>query len=238
MKQSKTLSDQKAKDKLEQAWGDFQPSDDQRMDAPTLAVRAYIDSREQHPREAIRRYEELANANYRPVSVLNNRALQLHAKKAIRQGEKRSGPGGEVDPNCQAVFYNRAMLAWYKRLDDGKSFLPSQAIDDIERALQLGPVVPGLYRDVALLYATASGDDLRHIPVSLEAPITTAFQMWTREQRMERALSYLRQASATANLSIPSPKIIIFAMLSALIPLLRLCTAYNRNAPFRQCHCD
>jgi hypothetical protein len=65
-------------------------------------------------------------------------------------------------------------------------------LDDIERAIQLGPPSHALYRDAALLYGRAA--DLRRTPVMLDAPIATALFLEARPRRIERALFYARES--------------------------------------------
>jgi tetratricopeptide (TPR) repeat protein len=191
LKQSESLSSNN--DKLDRAWADLKPADDRIMDVPTLTVNAYIQCRKQNAREAIAKYN-LLSASSPSVLVLNNRAYCHLLRKNFRGARDDLEAAARCDPNCQAVFYNRALLAYNERLASSKLLLPSQALDDIDRAIHLGPQTAGLYRDAARLYDRAALDDLRRIPCALEAPIVTALHFRTREQRIARALSYSRQA--------------------------------------------
>ncbi len=193
LKQSKVLPDNRAKDKLEQAWTDFKPTNDNVMDVPTLAVKAYIKSREQNPLAAIAMYNQIADAGSRSVSVLNNRAYAFIQIKQFDKARNDLDEAASGNPDTQAIFYNRAMLAFYEQMDTlTPSSMPVQAVEDIERAIQLGPTTPALYRDAALLYAQTLWQD--SVPVSLNTPIVTALHLHACEQQRERALSYLRRA--------------------------------------------
>jgi tetratricopeptide (TPR) repeat protein len=197
LKQSKTLPENQAKDKLDQAWGDIRSTTDERLDAPQLATKAYQHNRGHNPDKAILCYDLLRQTAYYPVMVLNNRAYTYIQRKEFKKARIDLDQAAQLDPNCQAVFYNRAMLACYEQMDaPSNSSLPPQALDDIERAIQLGPPSPMLYRDAALLYAQSLWLDRSHALVSLDTPIVAAFHFRMRQQRSERALAYLRQAIA------------------------------------------
>ncbi len=196
MKQSKYLTGEQAKDKLDQAWEDVNLIGEESYDAPTLAVKAYIRSREQYPKQAIEWYNQIQGSGYRPVMVLNNRAYTYLLRKEYYKAADDLNAAAQLDPNCQAVLYNRAMLALYMRGNQKWNTVPATALDDIERAIQLGPVPPRLCRDAALLYITVARDDLARAPVWFDAPIVTSLHLRVREQRIERTFFHLRQAIA------------------------------------------
>ena len=164
-------------------------------------MKAYKYNHEQNPRKAIRCYEQLEGTGYFPVMVLNNRAYTNLQLKAFQKARLDLDQAAQLNPNCQTVFYNRAMLAFYEQMDSPtKSLFPQQALDDIERAIQLGPTTPVLYRDAALLYAQSLWQD-RHRALCFDAPIVTAFHFRAREQRTERALAvYCARLSWTGSL--------------------------------------
>jgi serine/threonine protein kinase/Flp pilus assembly protein TadD len=183
-------------DKLDQAWADLLPPGEGVLDAPALAVNAYIQSRKQNAQEAIARYNQIP-AGYQPVMVLNNRAYCYLLRKNYQEARNDLNKAAQLDPQCQAVFYNRAMLAYYERSGSPESLISSQALSDMEHAIRLGPVTPHLYRDAALLYDRASSDDLRRIPAALDAPIVSALHLQARQQRVATTLAYLRLAIAS-----------------------------------------
>ncbi len=123
-------------DKLDQAWGDLKPADET-LDARTLAVKAYIESRRQNVPKAIELYNRIP-AGYRPIMVMNNRAYSYILRKNFSGARNDLDAAARLDPNCQAVFYNRAMLALNEGLRPPKPPISTQALDDIELRRPLG----------------------------------------------------------------------------------------------------
>src|SRR5205085_2395041 len=58
-----------------------------------------------------------------------------------------------VDPNLQAALYNRATITL---TDPPQSPVPQSALEDMQKAIAIGPVSPQLYRDAAQLLARAA----------------------------------------------------------------------------------
>jgi tetratricopeptide (TPR) repeat protein len=195
LKQSKYLSSENGlEDKLDQVWKDLKPQEGP-LDIPSLAVRAYVQSRSQAPDLAIRKYKKIERADYRPLMMRNNRAycyIQLREHKKARTDLNFAA---QLDPNCQAVFYNRAMLA-LSESHNQKISIPARALDDMERALWLGPVTPALTYDAASLYAEAALDERRLADAYWDAPLVTVLHLGTSQPWVERSRSYLRQAVA------------------------------------------
>lgn len=146
-------------------------------DVRTLAVHAYAQLRNQKYDAAIKKYNLIHRSGYRPLMVLNNRAYAYFNTGRYREAQSDLDKAVQIDPHCQAAHYNRARIAIRMRVQGKTQTIPAQALEDMEQALQLGPKTSALYRDAAMLYALAAGDDLHH-------------------SHFERALSYLRQAVA------------------------------------------
>lgn len=144
-------------------------------DVRTLAVHAYTQLRNQKFDAAIKKYNLIHRAGYRPLMVLNNRAYGYFNTGRLREAQNDLDKAVQIDPHCQAVRYNRALVAMRMRGQGKIQTIPPQALEDMERALRLGQKTSDLYRDAAILYAQAAGDDLHH-------------------SHFERALSHLRQA--------------------------------------------
>ncbi len=174
LQQSKYLPPDRVQ--FEKIWDDLVSREQGAADAQTLALDAYIQARQQHFDKAIALYNNPALSGYRPVMVLNNRAYSYLSIGRIREAQKDLEQAVRIDPDCQAVHYNRALVAMGMRLES-KLPVSSQALEDMDQALQLGPKTPALYRDAAILYAHADSDH-------------------PHRQYLERALSYLRQAIA------------------------------------------
>jgi tetratricopeptide (TPR) repeat protein len=175
LQQSKLLPKEKARFDL--VIDDLASTQQGDADARTLAVNAYVQARKQHFAEAIRIYNDNdpALSEYRPVMLLNNRGYSYLIVGRLKEAQKDLDQAVLLDPHCQAARHNRAMLVWRMRMTGKLPAIGSQALEDVEQALRLGPTTSNLYRDAAVLYAQAACDD----------PQKTQF---------ERALSFLRQA--------------------------------------------
>lgn len=147
-------------------------------DSRTLAVHAYIDLRKQRYEAAITKYNQVLQQGHRSVMVLNNRAYSYLCKGRVSEAQNDLHAAAKIEPHLpQAVLYNRALLAMRLYLQRKIQRIPPQALQDIEQALQGGAKTSALYRDAAMLYAQAAGNDPRHA-------------------HFERALSHLQQALA------------------------------------------
>lgn len=204
------LPDDRAREKMDQAWNDLMYGRAGQMDAGLLEVKAYLLARQQNSRPALGIYNQLAAGGHRKAALLNNRAFCLlqsasgsNRDSQYAQAEQDLNEALRLTPTCAAVYYNRATLA----LCRGSA--AQESLDDIERALRLDPS-PTLYRDAALLYAQAA--DLRRTPVMLDAPIAAAVFLEARPRRIERALFCARQAIAGGQ----SPR--HFAIFKKLVP--------------------
>ncbi len=193
LKQSKFLSD--PFDKLDQACTDLLPRSGS-PDAQALAVSAYVASRRTRPTEAILWYNHLEKVGYRPLMVRNNRAFNYLMAHKYAEASLDLQAAEQIGSECQAVYYNRAMLELFLWSEGSRPSLSPQAIDDIERALTLGPTTWALHRDAARLYASAARDVARRIPGSIDAPDRAVPQPRSREPLIERAMAHLREAIA------------------------------------------
>lgn len=156
---------------------DLTSIEDGPADPRTLAVHAYIQLRSQKWGEAIKKYNHIYRSGYRPVMVLNNRGCGYMGKFQLEKAQQDLEKAVQLNPDNQAVRYNRALIALYMRLQGKTQSLPSHALKDMEQALHLGPATSALYRDSAILYAQAAND-------------------YPQQAHFNYALSYLRQAIA------------------------------------------
>jgi len=175
LQQSKYLPPDQVR--FDQIWEDLTFTERGTADVRTLAVHAYVQLRCQEYDAAIKKYNWIQRSGYRPLMVLNNRAYGYFKVRRLKEAQNDLDKAVPLDPHCQAVRYNRALLAM-RMLSLGKiQAIPPQALEDMEQALQWGPKTSALYSDAAILYAQAASEDPRH-------------------PYFERALSYLRQAIA------------------------------------------
>jgi tetratricopeptide (TPR) repeat protein len=173
---------------LERIWKDLR-SMERGAAPPTLALKAYIEVRKQNYDDAIKMYKNPDLSDYRPVMVLNNRAYAYIARGKWEEAQIDLDSAVKLAPFCQAVRYNRALVALSMHEGPEKKAIPAEALEDIEQALHLGPKTSALYRDAAFLYACANSDR-PHRP------------------HFERALSHLRQAIAAGEPREKLPRIL------------------------------
>lgn len=173
LQQSKFLP--KDKVKFDEIRDDLISINEGAADPQTLAVQAYIDTRNQKYQKAIELYDIILPSGYRPVMVLNNRALCYMGKYQWDKAQSDLDRAVQLDPRCQAVRFNRALVNFRLKTTNRIKRISFQALQDMELALQLGPKNSEIYRDAALIYAEAANDD-------------------QHELRQERALSFLLQA--------------------------------------------
>jgi serine/threonine protein kinase len=214
LKQSKRLPGNS--EKLDGACTDLFP-DSGSMDPPALAAAAYIASRRQKPREAILMYNQLEKSGYRPLMVRNNRAYNLILAKRFTEAAADLQAAQEIESDCQAVYYNRALLELFRRIADPRSTISPQALNDIVRAINLGPSTSTLYRDAARLHAAAAQDAARGVPVWLDVPLVTALQLRSRQQLIDQGRFYVEAAVAQGGTiaSIQSDAYLHFLLTSA-----------------------
>jgi tetratricopeptide (TPR) repeat protein len=202
---------------LERIWKDLR-SMERGTAAQTLALKAYIEVRKQKFEtaiemyseaikmysEAIKKYSKPALAGYRPVMWLNNRAYAYMSKSEWQTARIDLDNAVKLDPYCQAVRYNRALVALSMHEGPEKKAIPAEALEDIEQALHLGPKTSALYLDAAVLYAYADSD--RHRPLTYLRELL--LWPWIRNSHFdERALTYLREAIAAGEPRAKVPRI-------------------------------
>jgi tetratricopeptide (TPR) repeat protein len=182
-------------EKLDGACTDLLPASGS-MDPPALAVTAYIASRRQKPTAAIQMYNQLEKSGYRPLMVRNNRAYNFMLAKKFTEAAADLQAAQQIERDCQAVCYNRALLELIRRTIDSRVTISPQALDEMQRAINLGPSTSALHRDAARLYAVAAHDAAHPVRVELDVPPVTALQLRSREQWTKQAWSYLEAAVA------------------------------------------
>jgi eukaryotic-like serine/threonine-protein kinase len=192
LQQSKSRPDDK--EKLNQIVDDLVGNEPGLSSPSTLAVLAYVRIRKQFPQDAINLFTPIRLAEYRPVMALNNRAYCYMAEGRLEKAKEDLDQAAEYGPPCQAVLYNRAMLALALRRQDANHPIGQQALADMEDAIPLGPATASLFFDAARLYAQAALDEAPATPRAVEAPIRATLALPTRQARANRALHYLRRA--------------------------------------------
>lgn len=123
-----------------------------------LAAVGYCRSRMRYPLTAVGYYKQALAKGYETLAVQNNLGyayLQLGERKEARLWLTRAI---DQSPSTQAPFANRAFLELQDSLRNQK-YLPVQGIEDVERALQIGPDTGDLYCHAARLYALACRRD-------------------------------------------------------------------------------
>ena len=154
------------------------------------AILGYVHIRRQNFCAAIDLYDQIIDTEYRPTMALNNRAFCCISLKRYKEAKEDLGRAEELDPNCQAVNYNRAKLAIAMRLQNKALLVTSHDLKCIEKAMQEGPRTTALFSDAALLYKFAAQDEYRRTPISLDAPIIPALHLLSRQTTLDRALFF------------------------------------------------
>jgi serine/threonine protein kinase len=130
------------------------------------AARAYCLNLAQHPKEAIKFYNDAINAGFSNAAVHNNLGYSYsftndeHNTHHQSDAQRELTHALQMDGNLQAAYYNRAMLhaADAATFDRFQSDSPQA---DIDRAAQLPPKSGFLCQNAARLYAVAARDYAR-----------------------------------------------------------------------------
>jgi tetratricopeptide (TPR) repeat protein len=108
---------------------------------------------------AVNFYEEAINDGFATAEVYNNLGYSLLESRGPRQPVQRNLDAAvDLNPHLQAAFHNRALYYLRRFERDGKP-LSAVGIDDIQKAMRLGPESTELYRDAAFVHAAAKEHD-------------------------------------------------------------------------------
>jgi eukaryotic-like serine/threonine-protein kinase len=174
---------------FESAWSDYEQADKLAPQGKAKAGVGFCLNRQGRAELAVRWYKDAIAAGYERAEVLNNLGftyLQLNQPQEARKSLDRAV---KLNPRLQAAYHNRA----WSHYDDGVRLWgliygrqPGQGpdpqgaqrlrelddhtragIEDIERALQLGPASAELSLDAAGLYALKAWRDREAVGVAL-----------------------------------------------------------------------
>lgn len=160
LQQSKYVPSDKAN--FEQILDDVLASGQEDSDPQSLALHAYIHARRQKYQVAITICDRIESFGYRPVMVLNNRAYCYMGKREWGKAQTDLDRAVQLDPHCQSVRYNRALVALYCRMTGQLKTILPERLEDMERAVNFGVCTSALYRDAAILYSLAASDSPQH----------------------------------------------------------------------------
>ena len=144
------------RNKVEEADQDLGEAERQQADAPTMALIGYCASRLKHHDIAIEWYDEAAAAGFTPAGLYNNRGLGRMLLNKLEEARSDFDAALQLDPHLQAALYNRVLLALKQR--SSAAPLPDSVLDDMQRAVEIGPDSQGLCLSAAKLFAAAGQD--------------------------------------------------------------------------------
>jgi serine/threonine protein kinase/Flp pilus assembly protein TadD len=155
--EAESLQGQAARLKINEALPEFEKlALDNPNDGLVLACLAYCHSRlKDHP-VAIILYQQASAAGLESAALFNNQALSYLITHELDKAEASLAEALRLDPELQAAYYNRAMLAHQRWLSDPSTPFPGSALADVERAIQIGPHTAKLFADAGALYAAAA----------------------------------------------------------------------------------
>ncbi len=162
------------------AQADFVEVNKHQEDGPTLARIGYCSSRLRQHEMAIKQFDEAFKAGFTSAGLYNDRAFSEWKTNDLERTRQDLDAALRTDPNLQAALYNRALfsLRGRERYLVGSSPIPESALEDMRRAVEIGPEDRVMYRYAAEMYAYAARDGL---------PLN-------RMGRAAQSLSYLRRA--------------------------------------------
>jgi eukaryotic-like serine/threonine-protein kinase len=168
--------------KFNSAQADFVEVNKQQGDGPTLARIGYCSSRLHQHEMAIKQYDEAVKAGFASAGLYNDRGFSEWKTSDFERTRQDLDAALQADPNLQAALYNRALfsLRGRERFLVDPPPIPESALEDMRRAVEIGPEDGVMYRYAAEMYAYAARDDL---------PLD-------RMGRAAQSLSYLRKACA------------------------------------------
>lgn len=157
---------------------DLEEANRQQSDGATTALVGYCRSRLARHEESIASFSKAVQEGFKSADLYNDRGYGEMNLLKLPEARQDFDEALRIAPNLQAAHYNRAMLALKEREASAPAAIPESALDDMKRAVELGPEGRQLYLDAAHLYAVAAQDVLPADPGG----------------RTAQALSYLHKA--------------------------------------------
>jgi eukaryotic-like serine/threonine-protein kinase len=148
--------------KLNRAQADFVEVNKLQADGPTLARIGYCSSRLRQHETAIRQYDEAEAAGFTSAGLYNDRGFSAWKTTDSEKPREDFDAALKADANLQAALYNRALFSLRGRECNPVNCpsVPETALEDMRRAVELGPEDRLLFEYAATIYAYAARDDL------------------------------------------------------------------------------
>ena len=132
-----------------------------RLDPPDpLPMKAYCSIKGGYSASVIGVYAELIAAGRRSVDIYNNYGYCLARRGRFAAAIDAFDAGVELDDTVMVLYLNRAWCHY--QWAEAEQRIPTEAVADVQRALDLGPPSVYLHRDAAVIYGTAFQYDKRY----------------------------------------------------------------------------
>jgi tetratricopeptide (TPR) repeat protein len=111
---------------------------------------------------AIQQYDEAVKAGFTSAGLYNDRGFSEWKTNDLEKTGQDLDTALRADPDLQAALYNRALFSLRGREPFlvGSPPIPEAALEDMRRAVEIGPGDRVMYRYAAEMYAFAARDDL------------------------------------------------------------------------------
>lgn len=128
-------------------------------DGPTLAhIGYYLSQHTQSHLEALQCYRRALDTGYVSARLLNDLGYCCVQLGKFDEAESYLNDALRLDPQLQAAYHNRAIVALYRAAQRRGSSLAA-GLADIRQAIEIGPASAELYADAARLHAYAAAHD-------------------------------------------------------------------------------
>ena len=146
--------------KLNRAQVDFVEANKLQADGPTLARIGYCSSRLQQHETAVKQYREAVAAGFTSAGLYNDRGFSAWKTNDLETPQEDFDAALKADADLPAALYNRASFALRGRecYPISSHSISETAVEDMRRAVELGPEDRLLFEYAATIYAYAAQD--------------------------------------------------------------------------------
>jgi tetratricopeptide (TPR) repeat protein len=149
------------------ALDDYEAADQRAPDGQTKARMGYCWNRRKRHAEAIEQYNKAIAAGLELAAVYNNLGYSYLQVSQLDKAVECLDKAVRLDPRLQAAYHNRARACGLRALHGNDRAIPSQVLQDIDKAWALGPKTMELADHAAWLYAEAARQDKSRLPFAL-----------------------------------------------------------------------
>jgi tetratricopeptide (TPR) repeat protein len=131
------------------------------------AAMGFCETKGNQHRDAIHCYQKAIAGGIRAAIVHNDLGFSLFRVGESREALDNLDIAISLDPELQAAFVNRATIE-FNLAQAAKNQLPLKALQDISRAIELGPPSIEIYLEAALICALAAQTDTAYVAKGLD----------------------------------------------------------------------